>query len=154
MTRKEMNRLKIPGLNIKNNQIDHFSNPRITKDGIFIADYPAKLGEFDDVTLNYVVDWEVRCFDNKAYVCVNNRKTIVYKFLTHEYLTNLLMGSLNDFHKCVKQMKAYNKKQELEKDFYEQKSFIFNEETIKSFKPGLFVPVANAVSSDTFHSSH
>ena len=119
MTRKEMNRLKIPGLNIKNNQIDHFSNPRITKDGIFIADYPAKLGEFDDVTLNYVVDWEVRCFDNKAYVCVNNRKTIVYKFLTPEYLTNLLMGSLNDFHKCVKQMKAYNKKQELEKDFYE-----------------------------------
>lgn len=124
MTRKEMNRLQIPGLNIKNNQIDRYSNPRITKNGIFVADYPAKLGEFDDVTLNYVVDWEMRCidnkaYDNKAYVCPNNRKTIVYKFLTPEYITNLLMGSLNDLHKCVKQMKAYNKKQELEKDFYE-----------------------------------
>lgn len=119
-----MNRLQIPGLNIKNNQIDRYSNPRITKNGIFVADYPAKLGEFDDVTLNYVVDWEMRCidnkaYDNKAYVCPNNRKTIVYKFLTPEYITNLLMGSLNDLHKCVKQMKAYNKKQELEKDFYE-----------------------------------
>jgi len=120
MTRKEMNRLQIPGLNIKNNQIDHFSNPRITKDGIFVIDeYTAKLGEFDDVTLNYVVNWEVRCIDNKAYVYSNNRKTIVYKFLTQEYITNLLMGSLNDLHKCVKQMKVYNKKQELEKDFYE-----------------------------------
>ena len=120
MTRKVMNRLQIPGLTVKNNQIDHFSNPRITKDGIFIiGDYTTKLGEFDDVTLNYVVDWEVRCFDNKAYVYGNNRKTIVYKFLTQEYITNLLMASLNDLHKCVKQMKAYNKKQELEKDFYE-----------------------------------
>lgn len=154
MTRKEMNRLQIPGLTIKkDSEIEHFSNPRKTKDGIYIADYPA-IGEFDDVTLHYVVNWEVRYINNKAYVCGNNRKTIVYKFLTPEYITNLLMGSLNDYNKCVKQMKAYNKKQELEKDFYEQKSFIFNEETIKSFIPGLFVPVANAVSSDTFHSSH
>lgn len=121
MTRKEMNRLQIPGLTIKkDSEIDHFSNPRKTKDGIFVInEYTAKLGEFDDVTLNYVVNWEVRYIDNKAYVYSNNRKTIVYKFLTQEYITNLLMGSLNDLHKCVKQMKAYNKKQELEKDFYE-----------------------------------
>ena len=119
MTRKEMNRLQIPGLTIKkDSEIEHFSNPRKTKDGIFIADYPA-IGEFDDVTLHYVVNWEVRYIDNKAYVCGNNRKTIVYKFLTQEYITNLLMGSLNDYNKCVKQMKAYNKKQEMEKDFYE-----------------------------------
>ena len=121
MTRKEMNRLQIPGLTIKkDSEIEHFSNPRKTKDGIFIAVqyYPA-IGEFDDVTLHYVVNWEVRYIDNKAYVCGNNRKTIVYKFLTPEYITNLLMGSLNDYNKCVKQMKAYNKKQELEKDFYE-----------------------------------
>ncbi len=120
MTRKEMNRLQIPGLTIKkDSEIEHFSNPRKTKDGIYVTDYPTKLGEFDDVTLNYVVDWEMRCIDNKAYVYSNNRKTIVYKFLTQEYLTTLLMASLNDLHKCVKQTKAYNKKQELEKDFYE-----------------------------------
>ena len=119
MTRKEMNRLQIPGLTIKKgSEIEHYISPRKTKDGIYVTEHPVKLGDFDDVTLNYVVDWEVRYIDNKAYVYSNNRKTIVYKFLTPEYLTNLLMGSLNDLHKCVKQMKAYNKKQELEKDFY------------------------------------
>lgn len=120
MTRKEMNRLQIPGLTIKkDSEIEHFTFPTKTRDGIYVTDYPSKLGIIDDVTLNYVVDWEVRCVDNKAYVYSNNRKIIVYKFLTQEYITNLLMASLNDFHKCVKQMKAFNKKQELEKDFYE-----------------------------------
>lgn len=120
MTRKEMNLLQFPGLTLKKgSEIEHYISPRKTKDGIYITDYPAKLGEFDDVTLSCVVDWEVRYIENKAYVASNNRKTIVYKFLTPEYITNLLMGSLNDFHKCVKQMKAFNKKQELEKDFYE-----------------------------------
>lgn len=154
MTRKEMNRLQIPGLTIKKqSEIDHFSSPRKTKDGIYVTDFPAKLGIIDNVTLNYVQEWSIKYHNNNAYVWPNNYKTIVYKFLTQEYITNLLMGSLNDYNKCVKQMKAYNKKQELEKDFYEQKSFIFNEETIKSFIPGLFVPVATAVSY-TFHSSH
>ena len=126
MTRKEMNRLQIPGLTIKKqSEIEHFSSPRKTKDGIYITDFPAKLGIIDDVTLHYVQEWSIKYHNNNAYVWPNNYKTIVYKFLTQEYLTNLLMGSLNDFHKCVKQMKAYNKKQELEKDFYEQKSFIF-----------------------------
>ena len=156
MTRKEMNRLQIPGLTIKKqSEIEWLSTPRKTKDGIYITDYPAKLGIIDNVTLNYVQEWEVKYHNGKeAYVYPNNYKTIVYKFLTPEYITNLLMGSLNDFHKCVKQMKAFNKKQELEKDFYEQKSFIFNEETIKSFKQAVLVPVVTAVSSDTFHSSH
>ena len=156
MTRKEMNRLQIPGLTIKKqSEIEWLNTPRKTKDGIYITDYPAKLGIIDNVTLNYVQEWEVKYHNGKeAYVYPNNYKTIVYKFLTPEYITNLLMGSLNDFHKCVKQMKAFNKKQELEKDFYEQKSFIFNEETIKSFKQAVLVPVVTAVSSDTFHSSH
>lgn len=112
-----MNRLQIPGLTIeKQSEIDYFSNP---KDGIYITNFPAKLGVIDNVTLNYVQEWSIKYHNNNAYVWPNNYKTIVYKFLTPEYLTNLLMGSLNDFHKCVKQMKAYNKKQELEKDFYE-----------------------------------
>lgn len=120
MTRKEMNRLQIPGLTIKKqSEIEWLSSPRKTKDGIYVTDYPSKLGDFDDVTLNFVVNWEVRYIENKAYVYSSNHKTIVYKFLTPEYITNLLTASLNDFHKCVKQMKAYNKKQELEKDFYE-----------------------------------
>ena len=120
MTRKEMNRLQIPGLTIKKqSEIDHFSSPRKTKDGIYVTDFPAKLGIIDNVTLNYVQEWSIKYHNNNAYVWPNNYKTIVYTILPQEYITNLLMGSLNDYHKCVKQMKAYNKKQELEKDFYE-----------------------------------
>ena len=134
MTRKEMNRLQIPGLTIKkDSEIEHFTSPRKTRDGIYVTDYPSKLGIIDNVTLHYVQEWEVAYHNGKAYVWGNNYKTIVYKFLTQEYITNILMASLNDFNKCVKQMKAFNKKQELEKDFYEQKSFIFNEETIKFY---------------------
>lgn len=135
MTRKEMNRLQIPGLIIKkDSETEHFTTPRVTRDGIYVLDFPAKLGLIDNVTLNYVQEWQVKIHSSgKAYVWPSTYKTIVYKFLEPEYITSLLTDSLNDFYKCVKQMKAYDKKQELEKDFYEQKSFIINEETIKSY---------------------
>ena len=120
MTRKEMNRLQIPGITIKkDSETEHFTTPHRTKDGIYITNYPAKLGLIDNITLHYVLDWQVSFHNGKAYVWPNTYKNIVYKFLTPEYITNLIQSSLNDFYKCVKQMQAYDKKQELEKDFYE-----------------------------------
>lgn len=115
MTRKEMNKLQIPGLVVKPKAEREFF-PRKEKDIICDVDILVKIGTVDDVTLNYAYEWEIKYFNDKAYV-ESKRKTIVYKFLSEEQITAILIKSLNDFNKCYKQVKAHNKKQEIEKDF-------------------------------------